>query len=108
MADEIHIPRLPKGDEEKSIWAGFPVVGKPLWSPVAEYGTGRRLKPLIRCNCGIWTGIKLHHVHADGKVTASFFHATKAQHPQGSDDGCGWHVYLWLDDYDQGEFKPGE
>ncbi len=32
------------------------------------------LKPCIRCNCGMLCGIGLHHVHADGTVTASFYH----------------------------------
>ena len=108
MASEVHISRVSPEDADKSIWADFPIVGKPCWSPVTQYGSGKKLKPIIRCNCGVWSGIKLHHVHADGKVTASFFHAKKGEHPQGSDDGCGWHVFLWLDNYDQGDFKPGE
>lgn len=108
MANEVHIPRISEDDEKKSLWDGYPVVGKPAWSPVSEYGTGKPLKPLIRCNCGAWSGIRKHHVHADGRVTASFFHANKSEHPEGSSDGCGWHVWLWLDRYDQGEFKPGE
>jgi hypothetical protein len=108
VSGEVHIPRISSDDEKKSLWDGFPVVGKPCWSPVKQYGTDKPMKPLIRCNCGMWSGIKLHHVHADGKVTASFFHARKGEHPQGTDDGCGWHVHLWLDDYDQGEFQPGE
>ena len=101
------IPRISTEDADKSIWADFPVVGKPCWSPVKEYGTDKQLKPLIRCNCGVWSGIRSHHVHADGTVTASFFHATKAQHPQGTDDGCGWHVWLKLLNYDQGDFPSG-
>ena len=107
MAGEVHIPRVSPEDADKSIWADFPVVGKPCWSPVSEYGTGRKLKPLIRCNCGHWSGIKSHHVHADGKVTASFYHKRGNVYPE-DPDGCEWHVFLWLDDYDQGEFKPGE
>jgi hypothetical protein len=37
--------------------------------------------------------IGLHHVHADGRVTASFIHDRPA------DAGCGWHVFLFLEGY---------
>ena len=68
---------------------------------------GKKLKPVIRCNCGHWSGIGLHHVHADGTVTASFFHDA-APHPEigYAGGGCGWHVFLKLKDYDQGDFPP--
>lgn len=65
------------------------------------------LKPIIRCNCGSLCGIGLHHVHADGTVTASFFHDAAPHseiHYVGG--GCGWHVWLKLLDYDGGEFLP--
>ena len=96
----IEIPKIVPSDDlnkwyEKS----------PAWSPTKD-SSGKMLKPIIRCNCGQWSGIGLHHVHADGIVTASFFHATKAQHPQGDDSGCGWHVWLKLKDYDCGDFPP--
>ena len=77
----------------------------PGWSPTRDT-EGNLLKPLIRCNCGQWSGIGLHHVHADGTVTASFFHATKEQHPDGDASGCGWHVWIKLMDYDCGDFPP--
>jgi hypothetical protein len=97
MADTVLVPRVNEGDD----WDAE----SPGWSPCTR--DGKAIKPLIRCNCGQWCGIGLHHVHADGTVTASFFHATKAQHPQGDDTGCGWHVFLKLADYDQGDFPPG-
>lgn len=88
---------IPKGKDD-----GFDFVsGHPAWFPCTD-SKGNRIKPLIRCNCGILTGIGLHHVHADGKVTASYFHQKNTDHP----DGCGWHVFLTLLDYDQGEFLP--
>lgn len=97
----ILIPRL-KGDDRATA---------PGWLPVQKYGTEERLKPLIRCKCGIITGIGFHHVHADGRVTASFYdskestfvhNGKKYNHPP----GCGWHVYIKLADYDQGDFPP--
>lgn len=69
------------------------------------------VKPLIKCKCGTVTGIALHHVHADGRVTASFFDSKDTSfvnngktytHPP----GCGWHVYIKLEGYDLGEFPP--
>ena len=62
------------------------------------------VKPTIRCKCGKYCGIGLHHVHADGRVTASFYHRKDGDNP----DGCDWHVFLKLLDYDQGEFLPNK
>ena len=76
----------------------------PCWIPCTDSGNNR-LKPLIKCKCGRVTGIGLHHVHADGKVTASFFHK-QGDEPPADPKGCGWHVFLKLKDYDQGEFLP--
>ena len=94
---------------------------KPAWI-ATETTDGKASKPIIRCQCGVLQGIGLHHVHADGRVTASFFHATKEQ--LGKDahgyffmhkgkrysavPGCGWHVFLKLKDYDRGDFPPSE
>lgn len=97
MAETVRIPRIKDCDDFYA--------KSPAWSPVTD-GGGRKLKPHIRCNCGQWSGIGLHHVHADGTVTASFFHARKHEHPQGDDTGCGWHVFLILENYDQGDFPP--
>src|SRR5277367_3528818 len=93
----VLVPRIGKDDD----WCAK----SPGWAPSTD-GEGTKLKPIIRCNCGQWSGIRLHHVHADGTVTASFFHATKAQHPQGDDSGCGWHEFIKLADYSDGDFPP--
>jgi len=76
----------------------------PCWIPV-QNREGKALKPLIKCQCGRISGIGLHHVHADGTVTASFFHDA-APHPDigYAGGGCGWHVFLKLLDYDCGDF----
>ncbi len=98
----ITIPQLP---HDGSVWEDFPVVGQPGWWRVREYGTEKQLKPLIRCNCGHVTGIGLHHVHADGTVTASFFDQAGTEYPA-RPDGCGWHVFLKLADWDGGDIPP--
>lgn len=101
----IEIPRLDPNDEDRT-------PGKPGWQPLRAYGSGNPVKPLIRCNCGEFSGIGLHHVHADGRVTASFWHATAAELAAMGEGGkrfnpgCGWHVHLKLLDYDQGDFPP--
>jgi hypothetical protein len=82
----------------------------PCWISVVSR-EGNLLKPVIRCNCGKYCGIGLHHVHADGTVTASFLH-TKAdfvhngKNYSGDPAGCEWHVWLKLMDYNLGEFLP--
>ena len=78
----------------------------PCWIPVVNT-EGKHLKPVIRCNCGAYCGIGLHHVHADGTVTASFYHKRGTDYSVGeSPDGCEWHVFLKLQDYDWGDFPP--
>ena len=82
----------------------------PCWWPIQD-SQGNRCRPLIKCQCGKVCGIGLHHVHADGTVTASFFDSTDSsfQHngkTYSHTPGCGWHVFLKLADYDQGEFLP--
>ena len=94
---------------------------KPGWVATSDT-QGRPQKPVIRCQCGVHQGIALHHVHADGSVTASFFHAAahelqkigdkyffthKGKQYQ-TEPGCGWHVFLKLKDYDCGDFPPTE
>jgi hypothetical protein len=89
---------IPKGGD----WDETP---GPAWFPCRD-SKGNPIKPLIKCRCGTLTGIGLHHVHADGTVTASFYHkrgTTGYEDPR----GCEWHVYLKLKDYDQGDFPPG-
>jgi hypothetical protein len=69
---------------------------------------GEKLKPIIRCNCGQWVGIGLHHVHADGTVTASFFHSKGTNFAIGEDpNGCGWHVFVKLIGWAGGDFPAG-
>lgn len=80
------------------------VVGSPGWVPLTTQD-GRPARPLIRCNCGHLMGIGLHHVHVDGRVTASFYHK---DYGEGGPRGCEWHVFLELDGYDGPEFPPSE
>ena len=85
----------------------------PCWIPTKKYGTEEILKPVIKCICGSICGIGLHHVHADGTVTASFYdsEATSFTHNGKTythAPGCGWHVHLKLLDYDYGDFPPVE
>ena len=72
---------------------------------------GEYVKPLVKCKCGTVTGIELHHVHADGRVTASFFDSKETSFKHNGktyshEPGCGWHVYIKLEGYDCGEFPP--
>ena len=77
----------------------------PCWIPTKKYGKDEWVKPHLRCNCGKYIGIGLHHVHADGRVTASVYHKRgngKHEDPK----GCEWHVHIKLKDYNLGEFLP--
>lgn len=81
----------------------------PCWIP--REWEGRQHKPAIKCQCGKVCYIGLHHVHADGTVTASFFdmQADSFTHDgktYSHTPGCGWHVHLKLKDYDSGDFPP--
>ncbi len=97
---------VPKLELSGSIWDGYPIVGKPGWFPRIDRD-GNTAKPLIRCNCGSVSGIGLHHVHADGTVTASFFHSEGTNAAIGEDpDGCGWHVWLKLADWTGEDIGP--
>ena len=74
---------------------------------------GKHARPIIRCICGKVCHISLHHVHADGTVTASFFDSADTSFVENGktythSPGCGWHVWLKLKDYDQGEFLPNQ
>jgi len=90
---------IPKGEEHHNR------PNEPAWFSTVD-SDGKPLKPIIRCNCGKFMGIRLHHVHADGTVTASFFHTKGAV--RGSDpEGCEWHVFLKLKDWTGQEFPPG-
>lgn len=92
---DVILPKLGKDVD------GSRIPGSPGWIPVVAYGDGRKLKPVIRCMCGDYLNLKDHHVHADGRVTASFFDK------RSEDKGCGWHVFITLAEWDGGEFLPG-
>ncbi len=83
MANTITIPKL-SYDYDKDEY--FPLgIG---WADVTRYETRERVKPMIRCNCGKFFGIGLHHVHTDSRVTASFYH--KDSYAGNNDNkGCG-------------------
>lgn len=106
MAETVTIPHLTHEDDKQD-WTSK-VAGKPGWYSVRQYGSEAKAKPHIRCMCGEVTGIGLHHVHADGKVTASFHHSKETIVQQGHTmgGGCGWHVFLILADYNDGDFPP--
>lgn len=83
----------------------------PCWLKFTSSTDGTPLKPRIKCKCGKICNISLHHVHADGTVTASFYHAEFREWTEGGkkythEPGCGWHVHLKLKDYDGGDFPP--
>lgn len=101
MADHVTIPKIVK---EKSVWDGYPVIGKPGWFAV-KGSDGKPRKPLIRCNCGAVSGIGLHHVHSDGKVTASFYHKKGTEYSE-DPNGCEWHVHLTLKDWTGEDIPP--
>lgn len=69
----------------------------PAWRSVQNH------KPIIRCNCGLWVGLGNHAVHADGIVTASFYHLKSEKDPT----GCGWHVNIRLAGWSGGEWPVG-
>jgi hypothetical protein len=100
MANLITIPRL---SDEGSVWDDYPVIGKP--GGIRSTEDGRTAKPLIRCNCGHISGIGLHHVHADGTVTASFYHKKGTVYPE-DPEGCEWHVFLKLADWTGEDIPP--
>lgn len=89
--------KIPKGDYDREDLA-------PAWLPI-QNTTGQPLKPIIRCRCGRLVGLGLHHVHADGKVTASFAHPVEGWAGE-TTPGCGFHEYLELEGYDGPEFPP--
>lgn len=88
---------IPKGDFDSEA---------PCWIPVVNM-QGENIKPLIKCRCGTITGIGLHHVHSDGRVNASFWHK-KGDGEHEDPNGCEWHVFLKLLDYDWGEFPSNK
>ena len=100
----VEIPRAVFDENDSKAYFA---AGNPAWSQAVRYGTKELVRPSIRCNCGVWCGIGAHYIHADGRVTASFYHAhTSTGLKYASDDGCGWHVFLKLKDYNCGEWPP--
>lgn len=84
----------------------------PCWIP-CQTSDGKPAKPVIRCKCGSYCGIGLHHVHADGTVTASFLHGKapfthNGKSYPGDPNGCEWHEHIKLMNYDIGDFPSEE
>lgn len=75
----------------------------PCWMPIVDSTSRRPLRPLIRCICGRYCDITNHYIHPDGRVTESFLDAS----PADAKIGCGWHVYLKLENWDGRELRPG-
>jgi len=98
----MEIPKLPGNFE---LNCNKP--GEPGWLAVVSYAEHKPCKPIIRCMCGNFVGLKLHHVHTDGTVTASFYHKKGVNFAIGEDpNGCEWHVTIKLRDYSEGDFPP--
>jgi hypothetical protein len=95
--DSIDWTEIPRADTE---------MPGPCWIPAVDL-EGKPVKPQIVCRCNMHHSISLHHVHADGRVTRSFWHRTIPGLEPSECNGCGWHVWLKLKDYDRGEFPPG-
>lgn len=72
----------------------------PCWIPVTNT-KGEERRPHVRCNCGQVTSIGNHHVHADGTVTASYFHSKEMP------GGCGWHEHIKFEGYNGSEWPRG-
>ena len=102
---------IPKGDYDSPApcWIPFRLLadGRVL----SGEGEGTPIKPRIKCACGKVCNIGLHHVHEDGRVTASFYDSPAREFVENGrkyrhEPGCGWHVHLKLLDYRDGEFPP--
>lgn len=74
----------------------------PSWLNVVRSGDNKPLRPVIRCICGRYCDISNHFIHEDGRVTESFLCQFKEGPP-----GCGWHVWLKLEDWDGRRLPPG-
>ena len=95
MNDVITIPK----------WDGSSEMKPPYWVNTFN-SQGEQIRPHIRCQCGEHTNIGNHHIHVDGSITASYYHYF-ADRPEKM-QGCKWHVFLKMLDWDGGELKPGE
>ena len=98
MAETITIPRIKNPVYlEPNNPDSFIYKDHPGWSMVTSM-SGKTVHPMVYCNCGKQLSIGRHHIHKDGRVTASFYH--KEPH------GCGWHVHLILKDWIEEEILP--
>lgn len=77
----------------------------PAWVDTFD-PNGNRVRPHIKCKCGVITNIGNHHIHADGTITASYYHYY-ADRPAKM-QGCGWHVFLKMQGWTGGELLPGQ
>jgi hypothetical protein len=78
---------------------------QPAWADTFD-AAHNRVRPHIRCNCGKVTNIGNHHIHADGTITASYYHYYQDRPPKMQ--GCGWHVFLRMVGWTGGELLPGQ
>ena len=90
----MKIPKLSANEDEPG----------PGWLEVTQGSNTRPddpqrpARPVIVCACGAYLSIPRHHVHADGRVTASIQHVNEPR--------CSWHETVELDGYDGPEFPP--
>jgi len=100
METIIIIPRIDNWNEDTAI------LNHPAWTSLQDT-KGNTVKPIIRCNCGRWFNIKAHHLHPDGTVTASFFDTDLINDKKEIiHKGCGWHVFIKLEEWTGQEFLP--
>lgn len=66
---------------------------KPVWQYVVDT-EGKPLGIHVRCTCGKWV-TPGNKILEDGTLIGSFYHWW----PEHPNEGCGWHVYLKLKDY---------
>ena len=96
MSNLIEIPKANKIEE-------YPYADNfPCWLPVQDKDENI-VRPMIICNCGVYTGVNAHHIHKDGRITASYYHPKEVN---GYPNGCGWHVFLKMKDWIGLEFLP--
>lgn len=98
MSDVIEIPKANEAHSNYPCWVNTTQTG--------NNGEPARVRPHIICQCGKMTNIGNHHIHADGTITASYYHYY-ADRPEKM-RGCGWHVYLKMIGWDGGEMLSGQ
>jgi hypothetical protein len=87
---------IPKCNEEHDNY--------PCWVPTVAGDNHHEIKPHVRCKCGKYLGIALHHVHKDGRLTESFFHRDGEQ--ENDNQGCQYDEYLIFEGYNGSEWPP--